>query len=77
MSQATPAADDPRNPTAFALPGEATSPRLLLSSATLGLGALVFLLGANWMNEWLFGPFALHATPLAGSEGGGGINLVC
>jgi hypothetical protein len=77
MSEATHAAESPPTPE---LPGaidrqsQASSPRILLGAAALGLGVLVFLLGANWMNEWLFGPFAFHATPLAASADIGGIN---
>lgn len=77
MSEATRGAESPPTPgLPGALEGQSQVPprRIVLGAAALGLGVLVVLLGVNWTNEWLFGPFALHSTPLAASDDGGGIN---
>jgi hypothetical protein len=71
MSEATRASKAPPTPTEPPAPpgSEGARPqRVLLGAAAFGLGIFAFLLAANSLNEWLFGPFVFHNTPLAGAD---------
>jgi len=77
MNDSTRAAEAPLAPTERAASPksrEARLPRILLGATAFGLGIFALLLAANSLNEWLFGPFVLHTTPLAGADALGGAN---
>ncbi|MBW2315789.1 MAG: hypothetical protein JRH10_16575 [Deltaproteobacteria bacterium] len=77
MNDSTGTAEAPLAPTERAASPkspEARPPRTLLGATAFGLGIFALLLAANSLNEWLFGPFVLHTTPLAGADAPGSVN---